>query len=109
MAVVASPPERPYVPPSGQRRRSFGWLPNLLLALLILALLLVIGAAIGLAALTRDLPAIGVLDDPNSLGFKTAQIFDRKGQLLWEIDDPSGGKRTVVPLKDMSPDLLHAT
>src|SRR5205823_574703 len=95
--------------PSGRRRRrSFAWLPNLLLALLILALLLVIGAAIGLAALTRDLPAIGVLDDPNSLGFKTAQIFDRTGQLLWEIDDPSGGKRTLVGLQDISPDMVKA-
>src|SRR5260370_36263399 len=108
MAVVASPPERPYVPPS-RRPRRFAWLPNLLLALLILALLLVVGAIIGFAALTGDLPPIGVLDDPNSLGFKTAQIFDRKGQLLWEIDDPSGGKRTVVPLQDVAPDLLHAT
>ena len=110
MAAVASPPERPYVPrPPRRGRRRFGWLPTLLLALVILALLLFIGAAVGLAYLTRDLPSTAVLDDPNSLGFKTAQIFDRKGQLLWEIDDPSGGKRTVVPLNDISPDLIHAT
>ncbi|HEV7662496.1 MAG TPA: transglycosylase domain-containing protein, partial [Chloroflexota bacterium] len=36
-------------------------------------------------------------------------IFDRKGQLLWEINDPSGGKRTLVSIKDVAPDLLKAT
>jgi penicillin-binding protein 1C len=109
MAAVASPPERPYAPPPPRRRHGFGWLANVLLALVILGLLLFIAAAVGLAIITRDLPSIGVLDDPNSLGFKTAQIFDRKGQLLWEIDDPSGGKRTVVRLDDIAPDMLHAT
>ena len=61
-----------------------------------------IAACVGLAAITRDLPSVSVLDDPNSLGFKTALIYDRKGQLLWEIDDPSGGKRSVVKLQDVS-------
>lgn len=68
-----------------------------------------VGGAIALAAIINPLPPISVLDDPNNLGFKTAQIFDRKGQLLWEINDPSGGKRTVISLRDMSPDLIKAT
>src|SRR6266566_1629299 len=107
MATVATPPQRPYVPPRTARRRA--WVSNLILSLLLVLLLGGIGAGIGLAGLTRDLPPINVLDDPNSLGFKTAQIFDRKGQLLWEIDDPSGGKRTVVSLQDVSKDLVSAT
>src|SRR5207302_7736788 len=102
MATVATPPQRPYVPPRTARRRA--WVPNLILSLLLVLLLGGIGAGIGLAAITRDLPPIDVLNDPNSLGFKTAQIFDRKGQLLWEINDPSGGKRTVVSIKDMAPE-----
>ena len=106
MATVAIPPQRPYVPPPRRRR---AWVPNLILSMLVLLLLGGIAAGIGLAGLTRDLPPINVLDDPNSLGFKTAQIFDRKGQLLWEIDDPSGGKRTVVSLQDVSKDLVSAT
>jgi penicillin-binding protein 1C len=70
----------------------------------------VTGVAVGLMVLSRDLPPVDVLDDPNrGIGFKTAQIFDRQGQLLWEINDPSGGRRTVVPLSDVAPDLVKAT
>ncbi|HYY87898.1 MAG TPA: PBP1A family penicillin-binding protein, partial [Chloroflexota bacterium] len=67
-----------------------------------------IAAGIVLATFLGDLPSISVLDDPTRLGFKTAQIFDRKGELLWEIDDPSGGKRTVVTLQQISPDMVKA-
>ena len=52
----------------------------------------------GLAFVSRDLPSVAALEGPGSVGFKTAQIFDRKGKLLWEFYDPDGGKRTVVPL-----------
>ena len=106
--TVASPAQRPYTPPAPRRRRG-AWIPNLLLSLLLLIILGGIAAVIALFAVIGQLPSIGVLDDPNSLGFKTAQIFDRKGQLLWEIDDPSGGKRTVVSLHDVSADLVKAT
>ncbi|GAC1314155.1 MAG: hypothetical protein NVSMB2_03160 [Chloroflexota bacterium] len=107
MAAIASPPERPYIPPRRRRRR--GWIVNLLISLLLLIVLASVAGAIALAAIINPLPPIAVLDDPNNLGFKTAQIFDRKGQLLWEINDPSGGKRTVISLRDMSPDLIKAT
>ena len=53
---------------------------------------------------------MAVLDDPNrAIGFKTAQIFDRKGQLLWEFYDPDGGKRTVIPLSEISQNLIDAS
>jgi 1A family penicillin-binding protein len=107
MATVASPPERPYAPPPRRPRRR-AWIVKLGLALVLLLLVAGIGAGITLASLTSNLPSIGVLDDPNALGFKTAQIFDRTGQLLWEIDDPSGGKRTLVGLQDISPDMVKA-
>jgi penicillin-binding protein 1C len=108
MATVAQPPQRPYTPPARPVRRR-AWLPNLILAVLILLLCCGIAAGLGLASLTRDLPSIGILDDPNALGFKTAQIFDRTGQLLWEIDDPSGGKRNPIQLQDVSQDAINAT
>src|SRR5947209_3907706 len=107
--LTETPPERPFVPPrrrGGRGRRVVGYVALGLGLLVVLGLL---GAAVAFANLTRDLPSISVLDDPNSLGFKTAQIFDRAGQLLWEINDPSGGKRTVVRLADISPDLVKAT
>src|SRR3989442_15187024 len=106
--TVALSSERPY-PLAALRRPRRDWLPNLLLSLLLLIILGGAAAVIAFFALIGQLPSIAVLDDPNSLGFKTAQIFDRKGQLLWEINDPSGGKRTVVSLQDMAPDLVKAT
>jgi membrane peptidoglycan carboxypeptidase len=65
------------------------------------------GAATGYAMLTRDLPSLSQIS--NHASFKTAQIFDRKGQLLWEFYDPDGGKRTVVPLSEISQHLIDAT
>ncbi len=82
--------------------------------LLTLCALIVFLAALGFAATmglyayyARDLP------DPGELAhrqlFQTARIFDRNGALLQEIDDPSGGQRTVVPLSEISPLLRQAT
>ena len=65
------------------------------------------GAATGYAMLTRDLPSLSEIS--NHASFKTAQIFDRNGTLLWEFYDPDGGKRTVVPLDDISQNLIDAT
>jgi membrane peptidoglycan carboxypeptidase len=65
------------------------------------------GAATAYALLTRDLPSLSQIS--NHASFKTAQIFDRKGQLLWEFYDPDGGKRTVVPLNEISQNLIDAT
>jgi len=110
--VSIAAPERPFTPPLRERRRSAAgtWLVRGLLVLAALVLLMIIGVAIVLASLSRDLPSITVLDDPNrSIGFKTAQIFDRQGKLLWEINDPAGGRRTVVSLSDVSSDLIKAT
>src|SRR5919199_4391348 len=64
-------------------------------------------AATGYAMLTRDLPSLSEIS--NHASFKTAQIFDRRGQLLWEFYDPDGGKRTVVPLSEISQNLIDAT
>src|SRR5689334_23546973 len=97
MATVAQHPHRPYTPPPPPRRSGGRpWLAIAFGVLVALIAVLLVGAAIVWADLTQGLPNIAVLDDPNSLGFKTAQIFDRKGTLLWEINDPSGGKRQVV-------------
>jgi 1A family penicillin-binding protein len=74
-----------------------------------LALLLsgIYGATTAYANLSKDLPSINQISSRET--FKTAQIFDRKGTLLWEFYDQEGGKRTVVPLSEMSQYLLDAT
>ena len=73
-----------------------------------LAVLLVAihGAATAYASLNRDLPSVNQISSRES--FKTAQVFDRKGTLLWEFYDQDGGKRTIVPLSEISPHLINA-
>jgi 1A family penicillin-binding protein len=44
-----------------------------------------------------------------SFHFATSQILDREGNLLWEIIDPTGGRRTSVSLDQISPHLINAT
>ncbi len=110
MAVAT--PQRPYTPPPPPRapRRGIGWwLRWVALAFVALIVLAVAGAGIVLVSLSRNLPPVSVLDDPNRVGFRTAQIFDRQGKLLWEINDPTGGRRTEVHISDISPDLVKAT
>ncbi len=47
----------------------------------------------------QDLPAPGEIVKQTQDQFKTTRIFDRTGQVvLYEIFDPQGGNRTVVPL-----------
>ncbi|MGQ9516732.1 MAG: penicillin-binding protein 1C [Anaerolineae bacterium] len=41
--------------------------------------------------------------------FVSTRIYDRNGVLLYEIDDPHGGRRTLVKLSEISPYLIQAT
>jgi penicillin-binding protein 1C len=41
--------------------------------------------------------------------FETTRILDRNGNVLYEITDPSAGRRTYVPLSKISPYVLAAT
>jgi membrane peptidoglycan carboxypeptidase len=65
------------------------------------------GVALGYDQLTENLPSLNKIN--NRAAFKTAQIFDRKGELLWEFYDPDGGRRTVVPISEISQNLIDAT
>ena len=81
------------------------------LGMLSLALLAFMGAmhmaSSAYAAINRDLPSTTQLASRET--FKTAQLFDRKGRLLWEFFDPDAGRRTVVPLTEISQYLIDAT
>jgi 1A family penicillin-binding protein len=59
------------------------------------------------ADLTTDLPPPSQLT--NRLSFKTTQILDRNGKLLYEIYDKDGGRRTPVHVGDVSQHLIDAT
>src|SRR5215471_2954761 len=82
--------------------------------LLTLFTILVFLGALGFAGVmglyayyARDLP------DPGSLShrqlFQTARILDRSGALLQELNDPQGGRRTLVKLDDIPPVAREAT
>ncbi|WP_200907148.1 transglycosylase domain-containing protein, partial [Ardenticatena maritima] len=110
----------------------------LLVVFLLMAMIPVAGAAVGAAYLMELTPPIidraveqavgfGVqvyatyffdeeLPSPDDLArrtqrvFKTTKIYDRTGQhLLWEIIDPEGGNRQVVPLEDIPVHVRLAT
>lgn len=68
----------------------------------------VLAASAVYASFTRDLP------DPTQIkkverDFQTTKIFDRKGSLLYEIIDPTGGDRQWAALGNISSYLLCAT
>lgn len=60
------------------------------------------------AAIARTLPAVDDLKNRASQ-FETTRILDRNGQPLYDILDPTAGRRTYVSLEDISPYLVAAT
>lgn len=68
----------------------------------------VISAASLYFYLARDLPPIGDLRARASQ-FETARIYDSKGNVLYELNDPQTGRRSYVPLEKISPELVAAT
>jgi 1A family penicillin-binding protein len=74
-------------------------------SLFVLGLCIVVGAY---AAIAADLPSAEALRG-QSASFVSTQIYDRNGHLLHEIVDPSGGRRILIPLEQISPHLVNAT
>lgn len=85
--------------------RSLATLSVMVLVGLVLALALGI---IGYLTTASQLPPAGELK-ARAAQFKTTEILDREGNLLWEIIDPNGGRRTTVPLAQISESLVQAT
>jgi 1A family penicillin-binding protein len=80
-----------------------------------LAFLLVVLGLCGLSylllqyySIARDLPEIGDLRERASQ-FETTRVLDRNGRVLYEILDPNAGRRTYIPLAQVSPNLVAAT
>jgi penicillin-binding protein 1C len=82
-----------------------------LLALFGMVVLLIIGAS-GLLfsyySIARTLPSVEDLQNRASQ-FETTRILDRNGNPLYEILDPTAGRRTYVTLDKISPVLIAAT
>lgn len=102
-----SPPEN-----AAQRGRS-RWsvfAQGLVTSVLLIVLLFfvgVLGAATVYAYYALTLPP------PEELGarsaFMSTKIYDRRGQLLYEVFDPKAGRRTVVPIQEIPEHLIRAT
>ena len=66
------------------------------------------GAFISYASIAAELPPPEELRNRQT-AFVSSKILDREGNLLYEVTDPQGGKRTYVTLDEISPYLVAAT
>jgi len=67
-----------------------------------------IGAA-GYVTIASQLPSPEELADRATELFTSSQIYDKDGNLLFELLDPQGGRRTVIALDQMSEWVIKAT
>jgi penicillin-binding protein 1C len=82
-----------------------------LIALLAGIIVLLIGGSFVLYEyyqIAATLPSVADLQQRAST-FETTRIFDRDGNLLYEILDPSAGRRTFITLDKISPVMVAAT
>ena len=82
-----------------------------LLAALAGVILLLVGGSIVLYEyynIAATLPSVADLQKKAST-FETTRIFDRNGDLLYEILDPTAGRRTFITLDKISPFMVAAT
>lgn len=113
--IATVPPARnaPSAPSgAGKKPKKKGRAGRVILILIILFLLAMF--AVAAFAFYKYTQIAKTLPDVNDLQyrasqFETTRILDRKGNVLYEIIDPSAGKRTWVPLDQISPNLIAAT
>ena len=99
-------------------RHPFNWsktggclLRGLIISIFVVVALGLILAAFGIYeyySIAATLPSVGDLQQRASQ-FETTHILDRNGDVLYEINDPNAGRRTYVPLNEISPYLVAAT
>ncbi|TAK13685.1 MAG: penicillin-binding protein [Anaerolineae bacterium] len=112
----SAPPlgNRPPAPPArgGRGWSSWGCLLRLSILTVFASVLLFASAVLFMLIqyynIARTLPSVDDLRERTSQ-FETTRILDRDGNLLYEIIDPSAGRRTYVPLEDISPYMIAAT
>ncbi len=109
---VPAPPSPPPIRPAGQGRRQRMRLASLVLlsvlSLVSLFFLGMCGLTAAYAVIAADLPSPEALRS-HTAAFISTKIYDRNGHLLYEIFDPNGGRRTLVPYEQISPHLINAT
>jgi penicillin-binding protein 1C len=81
-----------------------------ILGLFVLIAVLILVASFALyqySVISATLPSVEDLQE-RSAQFETTRILDREGNLLYEILDPQAGRRTYVPLEEISPYMVAA-
>jgi 1A family penicillin-binding protein len=76
--------------------------------LVVIGLCLASLALVEYYSIASSLPSVADLQQRSSQ-FETTRILDRNGDLLYEIIDPTAGRRTYVPLDRIAPTLVAAT
>src|SRR5687768_6006637 len=116
---LAPPIQPPIQPPVSTRPLASDWRRGwggcllrgviaALFGLVIFALITGTGLLFSYYSIARTLPSVEDLQARASQ-FETTRILDRNGNLLYEILDPSAGRRTYVTLDKISPVLIAAT
>ena len=99
----------PEPPPLQRWARKAGRVLGMALVILVAISLVLALAGIGVyASYAASLPSPQELHQ-RTIPFKSTKIYDRKGRLLFEIFDPQGGRRTVVPYQQIPRVVIEST
>ena len=94
------------------KEKGKGCSSRILLWILLGVVVIILGFSIFLVvqyfAIAATLPSVEDLRAKASQ-FETTRIYDRNGNLIYEILDPTAGFRTYIPLEEMSPYIIAAT
>lgn len=103
---------------SALHRQRYNWskaggclLRGLIISIFIIVTMGLILVAVGIYeyySIAATLPSVSDLQQRASQ-FETTHILDRNSDILYEISDPNAGRRTYVPLNEISPNLVAAT
>ncbi len=99
-------------PPHSPARTFFKFVFNV--ALVLFAIGAIAAVAVSTYAVYEYWRIAQTLPDPSDLKDRASQfqstfIYDSSGQLLYELNDPNKGRRTTIPLDQISPYLIAAT
>lgn len=100
-------PPRPRARGHISRATAMRALSTLAIVLIILFCIAIVGAVGLYAYFAQSLPSADLLAGRTEA--QSTKIFDRNGELLYEIFDPNGGRRTVVPITQIPLALKQAT
>jgi 1A family penicillin-binding protein len=96
---------------AGGKRASGCLVKGLVIGLFIIALALIIFAIFLVYQYFSIASALPSVDDirASASQFETTRFYDRNGQVIYEMIDPNAGRRTYIPLSEISPYVVAAT